>query len=90
MITDYTLTENLTAFLMSNCGSVFSVWSGKMSKKDQTNLLGHYFGKGLIVIDGNKETVKHYVRTAFGSDCTITDCMHFNGVLTVSGGYCVN
>jgi hypothetical protein len=59
---------NLAFFLLEKTGSIFGLWSGKMSATDQRNLFGKFLGKGTIVIDGAQELVFNRVKVAFGMD----------------------
>lgn len=58
----FTAVANLASFLQEQKGSVLASWSGKMSAKQQRELFGVYMGKGLIVIDGERETIQHLVK----------------------------
>lgn len=55
----FTAVANLAHFLMENKGSVLATWSGKMPAKQQRELFGAFIGKGLIVINGEQETIEH-------------------------------
>lgn len=59
---------NLALFLLEKNNSIFSVWSGKMTAKEQKILFGRFIGKGLIVINGNTETICNRVKVCFGLD----------------------
>ena len=61
-------TGDLAMFLLEKTGSVFGIWRGYMSKKDQLHRLGLYLGKGKIIIDGADETVCCRVKVCFGMD----------------------
>jgi hypothetical protein len=58
----------LALFLLENTGTVFGVWTGKMSAAEQRALFGRYIGKGKIVIDGEREEIANRVRVCFGAD----------------------
>ncbi|WCH25217.1 hypothetical protein [Aeromonas salmonicida] len=58
----------LALFLLEKTGSVFGVWAGRMTAADQRTLFGQFLGKGLIVIDGERETVCNRVKVCFGLD----------------------
>jgi hypothetical protein len=62
---------NLAFFLQDNAGSIFGSWKGRMSAKDQRALFGRFLGKGLLVINGDKEKISHFVSVCFG---TMYDC----------------
>ncbi|MBS9422255.1 hypothetical protein [Photorhabdus caribbeanensis] len=66
MKTDYS--ANLALFLLEKTGSIFSTWEGKMLAKDQRALFGKFIGKGLIVINGQEETICQCVSVCFGQD----------------------
>lgn len=54
-------------FLMDNTGSVLGHWAGRMAAKDQRKLFGKVIGRGVIIIDGDDETVGHNVSVCFGT-----------------------
>lgn len=58
----------LASFLQETTGSVFGTWEGHMPAAKQRELMGRFFGKGKIFIDGNLEVVKYTVRVCFGTD----------------------
>ena len=60
--------ELLAQFLFVRTGSVLSKWSGKLNKTEQELYLGAYFGRGVIHIDGQDESVKRTVSICFGRD----------------------
>lgn len=62
---------NLALFLQDKTGSIFGTWSGRMSAKEQRALFGRYIGKGKLYINGERETVEHWVKVCFGLD---SDC----------------
>ena len=43
---------NLALFLLSQTGSIFGVYSGNMTAKEQRNLFGKFIGKGMLIING--------------------------------------
>ena len=59
---------NLALFLLEHTGSIYGEWRGKMKAADQRELMGRYFGKGTIVINGLNETVLNRVSVCFGHD----------------------
>lgn len=63
---------NLAFFLLDKTGSVLGKWNGKLSASEQRALFGTFMGKGRLYINGDDETVEHYVKVCFGldSDCT--------------------
>jgi hypothetical protein len=71
--TDYA--ANLAHFLLANAGSVWGSWKGQMKAADQRALFGRFLGKGLIVIDGEAETLKMYVKVCFGTDFDIRETL---------------
>jgi len=62
----------VTFFVLEKTGSVFGTWRGRMSAKDQRALFGQFLGKGLIAINGEKETIKHTRKVCFGLDFDTT------------------
>lgn len=58
----------LALFLLENTGSIFGVWSGRMTADEQRALFGQFLGKGLIIIDGEKETICNRVKVCYGWD----------------------
>lgn len=67
----------LALFLMGKTGSVFSVWSGRMTAAEQRALFGQFLGKGLIIIDGEKETICNRVQVCFGLDYDDRNLRHW-------------
>jgi hypothetical protein len=57
----------LAFFLLDNTGSIFGHWQGRMTANDQRALLGRFVGKGLLIINGNDETIYHNVSVCFGT-----------------------
>lgn len=49
----------LAIFLLVNTGSVLGVWEGRMMDADQRVMFGEFIGKGLIAVNGGRETVHH-------------------------------
>lgn len=58
----------LALFLLEKTGSVWGVWSGRMTAAEQRGLFGQYLGKGRIIIDGERETICNRVKVCFGHD----------------------
>jgi hypothetical protein len=58
----------LAFFLLEKTGSIFGTWSGKLPALEQRELFGKRIGKGTIVIDGARETVRNRVKVCFGLD----------------------
>lgn len=65
---NYEAQKNITMFLLINTGSIFGTWKGKMKAKEQRELFGHYFGKGIIKINGETDTITHTIKVDFGRD----------------------
>lgn len=59
---------NIALFLLEKKGSVLGLWQGRLSASEQRSLMGRFFGKGIIVIDGATETVCNRVKVCFGHD----------------------
>ena len=58
----------LALFLLEKTGSIFGVWSGRMTASEQRALFGLFLGKGLIIIDGEQETICNRVKVCYGWD----------------------
>lgn len=76
---NYTIAENITAFLVEKTGSLQMSYSDKFSKKDQLSLLGRYLGKGIITINPQYETVSHTRKVAYGQDYDTNRVIKFDG-----------
>jgi hypothetical protein len=59
---------NLAFFLLEKTGSVLSTWKGRMTANEQRGLFGRAIGKGVIVIDGEREIIANRVKVCFGLD----------------------
>lgn len=68
--TDYS--ANLALFLLGKTGSIFGRYSAHMTAAEQRELFGRFLGRGLIIIDGCHETIRHRVRVCFCLDFTDT------------------
>lgn len=77
MATNWTVVENIAAFLMKEKGSVLEMWVGRMSYEEQRKLFGKVFGKGRIVIDGAREEVYMIVKIDYGTDVGTRGYMRF-------------
>lgn len=71
-MTNYEAQKNITMFLLVNTGSIFGIWSGRMTAKKQRALFGHYMGKGTIKINGSTDTITHVIKVAYGQDVAET------------------
>ena len=47
---------------------MLGTWEGRMTATEQRALIGRYLGKGVIVINGDDETVRMRVKVCFGLD----------------------
>lgn len=83
MLSDYA--ANLAFFLLERTGSIFGVWSGKLSAADQRKLYGTSLGKGTIIIDGASETVCNRVKVCFGLDYDDRNVRKWKELQSVSG-----
>lgn len=63
---------SLAVFLLDKTGSIFGKWTGRLTAKEQRALFGQFIGRGLLVIDGSDETIRHRVQTCFGLDSEVT------------------
>lgn len=59
---------NLALFLLEKTGSIFGRWEGRLNASEQRKMIGEYLGGGVIVIDGELETVSRRVSVCFGLD----------------------
>lgn len=66
MKTDYA--AKLAIFLTEKKGTPLASWSGKMTASEQRELFGRNIGKGIIIIDGQNETICNRVKVCFGQD----------------------
>lgn len=82
---NFELASDITAFLVEKEGSCTGLWSGKLSKADQLSILGGYYGKGLICVNGETEMITHHVKTCFGTDSNITARSSFGGQIRRQG-----
>jgi hypothetical protein len=76
---NYEMAEKITALIVEKTGSCLGSHSQKFTAKEQKQLFGRYFGKGLIVIDAANETITHVIKTAFGCDSDWTAQIKFDG-----------
>jgi len=67
-MTKFEAAANIAFFLQERTDSVCGKWEGKLTAKEQRDLFGMFLGKGMLYIDGTKETVQHIVKTGFGGD----------------------
>ena len=58
----------LAIFLLEKTGSIFNTWKGRMTANEQKALFGRNIGKGIIVIDGERELIFNRVSVCFGHD----------------------
>lgn len=78
---NYELASKVTEFLVERTDTCLGYWAGKMTKKEQIDLFGYYFGKGLIVISGANEIIEHKTKVCFGTDTETTKICSFTGKL---------
>lgn len=64
----YEAAANLAFFLQERTGSVCGKWNGTLTAKEQRAVFGTFHGKGMLSIDGAKETIEHSVKRGFGGD----------------------
>jgi hypothetical protein len=79
---------NMAVFLLEKTGSIFGKWSGRLSAADQRKLFGKFIGKGILVINGENETVNHEVSVCFGTmyDIVSTDHWRELSAMTLNAG----
>lgn len=82
-MTKFDIAANIAFFLLEKTGSVCGKWNGTLSAKEQREIFGHFIGKGMLSIDGAKETVEHTVKVAFGMDYETTFYATLNDIDTV-------
>jgi len=74
------IATNLAHFLAANGKSVVSFTSFHMAANDQRKLFGRFLGKGTIVIDGEREELRHVRKVCFGTDWDTTDCIRWSAL----------
>jgi len=67
-MTKYDIAANIAFFLLEKTGSTNGVWRGRMTANQQRSLFGSFLGKGQLVINGENETIRHYIKVCFGLD----------------------
>ena len=63
---------SLAFFLLEQTGSTLGKWKGTMPAKAQRELFGQFLGKGMLVIDGSDESLRHIRKVGFGLDYDVT------------------
>ncbi|KGC70209.1 MULTISPECIES: hypothetical protein [Burkholderia] len=53
-------------FLVNRTGQCTGKWRGKLLADEQRALLGRYFGRGTLTIDGARERIRYQVEHLFG------------------------
>ncbi|KWK61849.1 hypothetical protein WM15_13005 [Burkholderia ubonensis] len=53
-------------FLVNRTGQCTGKWRGKLLADEQRALLGRYFGRGTLIIDGARERIRYQVEHLFG------------------------
>lgn len=74
---DIDYAAHLALFLLKKTGSVLGKWEGRLNATEQRKLLGEYLGGGVIVIDGENETVCRRVSVCFGLDYDYRDILNW-------------
>lgn len=67
-LTKYDYAAQLALFLVEKVGSIYGTWQGRMTAAEQRALFGRFIGKGVIIIDGDKEEIHQRVKVCFGTD----------------------
>lgn len=80
-MSDFDLAARLSLFLTEHTGSPSGHHATKLCKNDQLSLIGRYMGRGLLVFDGKTETIRHQIKTCFGTDYDITSEIKFDGTI---------
>ncbi|PZR41187.1 MULTISPECIES: hypothetical protein [Burkholderiaceae] len=60
------LATKIGLFLVSRTGRWNGQWRGKLLADEQRALLGRYFGRGTLIIDGARERIRYQVERLFG------------------------
>jgi hypothetical protein len=76
----FDIVANIAHFLQERKGSPLASWSGKLTAKEQRALFGAFLGKGTIRIDGEYETVEHFVKVGFGQDYDVTFTANWSNI----------
>ncbi|WP_049098116.1 hypothetical protein [Burkholderia cepacia] len=61
------LAAKLGLFLVNRTGKCNGKWRGKLLAAEQRALLGRYFGRGTLVIDGARARIRYQVERLFGA-----------------------
>lgn len=61
------LAAKIGMFLVTRTGRCNGQWSGKLLAAEQRALLGRYFGRGTLIIDGARERIRYQVERLFGA-----------------------
>jgi len=78
--TNYDHVGNLAFFLLAKTGTILGTWRGRLTAKQQRDLFGRFLGKGILIINGSEETLRHRVKVAFGLDWDDTVVLRWNEV----------
>lgn len=76
----FTAVANMAIFLTEQTGSCLGKWKGKMTAKEQKELFGAFIGKGIIIINGETETIEHAKKVCFGADYDVTFTSSWAGI----------
>lgn len=61
------LAAKIGMFLVTRTGRCNGQWRGKLLAAEQRALLGRYFGRGTLIIDGARERIRYQVERLFGA-----------------------
>lgn len=61
------LAAKIGMFLVNRTGRCNGQWRGKLLAAEQRALLGRYFGRGTLIIDGTRERIRYQVERLFGA-----------------------
>jgi len=74
------IAANLAHFLTASGKSVIAFTSFHMAANDQRKLFGRFLGKGKIIIDGEREDLRHVRKVCWRTDFVITDGIRWNAL----------
>lgn len=72
----FDLATAIGLFLVGKGLKVWDRWEGRLTAKEQRESFGVYMGKGLIIVDGENDTLSMIVKICFGQD--IQTMVHFD------------
>lgn len=73
----YDKAASLAHYVTQATGTPLGRVKVRMPAADQRALFGRYFGRGLLIINGETETVEHVVKRCFGLDHEVTAAVNW-------------